>query len=492
MASFIPIASDATLFGPRPFGTLESHLSKRTQKELGRLRAILRDTKKTLRDVSDSQLTSLWTDLLSDAVNLLRAMDRRERWPSGPGIFQTPVFGGPDLTRYFVQFQEFEQLLYGAGAHYRDHVIHVLRVWMLGARILICDNGKSGWKALRFSPPFVVSSLDGTKRSDREAVGSSRDVGSPFELFEDISMVEVLASWTIIALCHDLGYPLEKAREINGKVEEMLAQFGDLGFEGIRYRFQPHHQSLNENLLETLASKIVGREYEGGTDPAKRTTTLSNGRAPGLRFGTARQQKYYSKFAKSLQNYDHGIMGCVLLTKTLLYFIEADRDGGGRLSLEYEDARQLATRIEILRAIASHTCSDVYHVHLNSLAFLLIFCDEAQEWDRPTLSDMRAPVPKGQVKKVVIKKADISGSSFAFIVEFKEDQEDLAKYAKYKFRQFDKLLRCAVDGGERTGSFVVAFKCGGDEYKYDLSCTREEGRRIVATKPRGVRFDIWK
>ena len=36
--------------------------------------------------------------------------------------------------------------------------------------------------------------------------------------------------WAIIALTHDLGYPLEKVEKINDRLELMLSEFGKIGF----------------------------------------------------------------------------------------------------------------------------------------------------------------------------------------------------------------------------------------------------------------------
>lgn len=47
-----------------------------------------------------------------------------------------------------------------------------------------------------------------------------------------------------------------------------------------------------------------------------------------------------------------------------------------------EDARQFYIRREILRAIASHTCSEIYNIKITTFSSLLYICDELQNWDR--------------------------------------------------------------------------------------------------------------
>ena len=66
--------------------------------------------------------------------------------------------------------------------------------------------------------------------------------------------------------------------------------------------------------------------------------------------------------------------------KWLVYFLESDYDLTQSKALKKEDARQFIIRREALRAIAIHTCPDIYHLRSNTFSFLLIICDDLQEW----------------------------------------------------------------------------------------------------------------
>ena len=46
-----------------------------------------------------------------------------------------------------------------------------------------------------------------------------------------ISQSEIWAMWTIIALCHDLGYPIEKTSKINLQAKKIISHFGNMNFE---------------------------------------------------------------------------------------------------------------------------------------------------------------------------------------------------------------------------------------------------------------------
>ena len=47
-----------------------------------------------------------------------------------------------------------------------------------------------------------------------------------------------------------------------------------------------------------------------------------------------------------------------------------------------EDARQFYIRRDILRAISSHTCENIYHIDVATFPMILFVCDELQEWGR--------------------------------------------------------------------------------------------------------------
>jgi hypothetical protein len=101
------------------------------------------------------------------------------------------------------------------------------------------------------------------------------------------------------------------------------------------------------------------------------------------------QNKYYLKLLKSFDRLDHGIVSSLLMSKALVYFLESDLSHDILKHLKSEEARQFLIRREILRAIASHTCPEIYHLKFNTLSFLLYIVDEVQCWGRPTLEELQ-------------------------------------------------------------------------------------------------------
>lgn len=138
-------------------------------------------------------LMKLWKEMLEKSIICLRFFDKRE--PFQEHEDKVPyAYGVEKLYDYFLKYNNFEKMLYGGSEYYRDHMVHVFRVWIIGTDMLLREKAKF---------------LNSIKISDE---------------FE-INGYEKLSIWTIIALTHDLGYPLEKALQIIDKTKDMMKCF---------------------------------------------------------------------------------------------------------------------------------------------------------------------------------------------------------------------------------------------------------------------------
>ncbi|MDP2871652.1 MAG: hypothetical protein Q8P31_03855 [Bacillota bacterium] len=352
------------------------------------------------------KIDQLWRDLIVDSIHALKVRDRREKacirkWdphaPDNGRVRNQNTFGITELMDYFRGFVEYESALYASETHYRDHVTHALRVWLIGAYILTHDS--------------KVDDLD---------IGFTR-----------VSPTERWAMWTLVSLCHDLGYPLEKTHKLNDAMNSMLAHFGNISTSQYHYAFQAQHHRLIETALDVISSKAVG---------------LGNGK-----FTTRIQAKYLSKFAHSLEEFQHGVVSVLVLLKTLVYFLETDYDHS-QSGLKREDARQFHIRREILRAIASHTCTDIYHLEMNNLSFLLILADELQEWGRPAFRQLKLGRVGGLQAGVTINANDLKKGVFEATVRYEPGAID-EKDVRRRFCEFGKLMRAAIEDNNRRISF---------------------------------------
>ena len=291
-----------------------------------------------------SETDKLWEILISKSIKCLRYFDNRE--PFKNNSHKKPkAYGIDDLNKYYSEYKEFEKILYGSGKYYRDHIVHVFRTWLTGIECMVKNDGEY----LKFLTIY-----------DDEPI--------------ELENVEKISIWTIISLTHDLGYPLEKAKSIINTTRSMVSTFVtnpdismDLSFHGVQ-------NYMNDFIVRLMSSKMI------------KTDALDDNNKP--KYVARLQPKYYFKFQKSLEKTNHGIVSTLIIYKLLTYFLESDYNINEDYLFGQEDRRQFYIRREILRSIASHTCTDVYHMHMGSFAFLLIIADNTQEWGRKYISEL--------------------------------------------------------------------------------------------------------
>lgn len=376
------------------------------------------------KDLKSSK--KLWKNLLMDSICILKVNDARESMYSTAkknkklfidnfdSIRKTSSYGINEIDKYFDDFIEFESVLYGTDKHYRDHVDHVLNVWAIGIS-LISHNG------LTFNDGYIID----TKHDFHFEIRKNKKK-------QFISKSELWAMWTIISLCHDLGYPIEKTSKVNSQAKKIISHFGNMNFSELNYSFDIFNTFLVDKFLNVISSKALIDKLE---------TTV--------------QTKFRDKISKSLEDYKHGVFSSLLIFKSFTYFLETDFSIVGR-ELSAEDLRQFHIRKEILRAIAGHTCPKIYHIELNTLSFLLILCDELQEWDRPKFDDFRNR-SINEEPKVILKEFNMGvvqkiSIQFTYEMDFPETQRNHLVYSKFK--NIHNLLRSAKDDSIRKIDFI--------------------------------------
>lgn len=313
-----------------------------------------------------NQLNDLWIKLIKKSITCLRFFDSREPFFNNPK--KVPIaYGIDNIIEYHKKYTDFEGLLYGANAYYRDHIFHAIRVWMLG---LFCLLKKVE------NQPLLIDSLEIDGIKDQSFI-------------KDLNFFEKISMWTLAALCHDLGYPLEKAQQILDKTQSMMKEFIPAPSIWNNFVFNGSQDNINEYIVKFISSKM---KEASDKDVKLQEEKFYLGRI---------QSKYYIKYAKSLEKYDHGIIGAVIVYKMLLYFIESDFNLNDDNLFDSKDARQFYIRREILRAIATHTCSDIYNVKLTTFSSLLFTCDELQEWGRKSWNDLYSGILPDTIKLTI-------------------------------------------------------------------------------------------
>ncbi len=407
-------------------------LDAAVMKKIKELHQLIRDNDDDYEIFRHSAKTDqLWRLLLSKAIRCLRFFDKREPFNKENTEKKPKAYGLDELNEYYMKYKEFESMLYGSGQYYRDHVVHVLRTWFSGVECMVKNDGDY----LNF-----ISILDS-------------------ELIE-LNRAEKISIWTIIALTHDLGYPLEKAKKIIDTTHSMVSTFVanpnismDLSFHGVQ-------NYMNDFVVRLMSSKMVyaGTEEEAGKKIRKYVARL--------------QPKYYFKFQKSLERTNHGIISTLIIYKLLTYFLESDYNINEDYKFDPEDCRQFYIRREILRSIASHTCTDVYHLYMGTFAFLLIITDDTQEWGRKYISELYTSsgdkYEPGEIDLTIAKKSDSEDSkldphyckiSEKMVIPERKGPESVIRLMK---RLKDQAL-----------NYVTIFRDGQDTIKRDFSFIRK-------------------
>lgn len=397
-----------------PFHPLDSDVKNQldTLKKKG---TIKRDGEKSIIELSyemNGEIDKLWNMLIEKAIICLRYFDKRE--PFMENGKQPYVYGLDSLEDYHKKYIDFEGVLYGSDAYYRDHVFHVIRVWLLGVYLLLNDNtyitggGKRLIDAIHFEgdSEVTVDCVDECEidhnyleKVNENSVFINRD-GKFYKLHKnelddrkyiltssnsfssEINILEKISMWTLMALCHDLGYPLEKSKKILAKTENMMEAFvaqpninGDLRFDGTR-------DSNNKDIILFASKKMKAVDADGEIATYKASI----------------QEKYKFKYMLSLEAFAHGIISSIIIYKKLNYFKETDNNSDANYIFQEEDARQFYIRRDILRAMASHTCQDIYHIDVATFPMLLFVCDELQEWGRKSWKSMYKGVTNNAVR----------------------------------------------------------------------------------------------
>ena len=151
---------------PKPSVQLVNELQMRRDDliaEISHLPASLNKTEK------GANLLKIWKLLLGNAIVYLKLLDNREKYHDAED------FGVERLYKFFETFYEFEGVLYGADDYYRDHVSHMLRVFLLGEYLISTE--------LKFENIIVGNE----------------------NISKTISSSEKEAMWCIIALTHLLS-----------------------------------------------------------------------------------------------------------------------------------------------------------------------------------------------------------------------------------------------------------------------------------------------
>lgn len=252
--------------------------------------------------------------------------------------------GVDKLREYHSNFVEFEEILYGSDPFYRDHTLHVLWVYLLGDYLIR--------KSITY---------DGIESSARKLTEGSLS----------ILKKKNEAIWCFACLTHDLGYPMEEVENVNTQIEKTLSIL-----ESGKRRLPIIEFSRREDLLMDHVLRIL--------------SSILDEHSKGV-YSFISSDSMFFQYSREMQTFNHGIMSCFLLMKTLTYFMRFPYQAQVGITLRYDKStdsgfeeaiKGLVCPYEILQAIGNHSFRNAEFTRYNTFPFLLVLVDEIEEFSR--------------------------------------------------------------------------------------------------------------
>ena len=207
----------------------------------------------------------------------------------------------------------YELPLHTTSNFYRDHLYHVMDVCLLGELLL-------------------------------HSMFSEEATGGEYEFFAETftthTASELFHNWYVAALCHDLGYVIEKADKFIGPIHKIRG---------------PGLSDFSKNLKDGLLS--------GKNEIRKTIIQIVESKSYVIPDALAR------KLIEADVSTDHGVAGWLHLRQWI-----------------QETNYEMKTLAPALTAILRHNLSgQEVDLRKEPLTFLLMFCDHVQEWGRPRI-----------------------------------------------------------------------------------------------------------
>ncbi len=171
--------------------------------------------------------------------------------------------GNSTLYDFLSASTKFEDILYGLESHYRDHTLHSLWVYLIGEYVLREKLKGTGIREKLYWYLYNDISEDADKISIPEVLVNYSKIKA--DILAKVVTRYTDAIWCIIALCHDLGYSLEKLSILNDRVKEVLKYFDITNLEHTGYSLDIEHQYLVSQCLELMAADVrivPGENYD--------------------------------------------------------------------------------------------------------------------------------------------------------------------------------------------------------------------------------------
>lgn len=313
--------------------------------------------------------------------------------------------GYDKIFKYFDEFVNFEELIFASDSFYRDHTLHSLWVYFLGEYINLNDEFEYIIQDTKILDNVLREGLQELKSANREGILDS--IIESFQLHRKIIDVGAAAR-CVIALCHDLGYPLKKIEKINKSICSVLPYFSVSNINEFKFKYNEVDQLYIDKFINILSrdmfaffepndivtKNIIERIFKTEdafdgvrVDEINKLTSEEIDHIKkmfNLMFKSNLNYDQYLCYSRNFEEYKHGIMSAFLLTKNLKAFESmnvVDSNTDTPIS-GVKNFVSLKIKQIILKAITNHT-NDNYLINgLLSMEEMLTFVDELEEFSR--------------------------------------------------------------------------------------------------------------
>lgn len=428
--------------------------------------------------MESEEIDDFWNELIEKSIICLRYFDKREPFSENGKV--PYAYGLEELIEYHKKYIDFEGVMYGGDMYYRDHVFHVIRVWLLGVYILLTENqiitrtgipliekihfeGEAEAKAV--SKQEYEEEGNCKKYKEIKTITGETTYVNVNNFSSSVNKLEKLSIWTLTALCHDLGYPLEKSKKILAKTEQMLEVFVSQPNITGNLQFSVTKSSINQDIILFASKKMKVEDVVPIQEEQESTTTKKL-----VTYNASIQEKYKFKYQLSLDSFAHGIMSSIIIYKMLNYFKETDNNTNPNYVFQEEDARQFYIRRDILRAMASHTCRDIYHIDVATFPMLLFVCDELQEWGRKSWKNLYKGTSNNTVD-LTLKEYNCNEIVFEEKINMEKSMtaqlvDNLERIFKKQYLLYKTTFRDGQDTAKRKFNFRKSIEINIDSQKY--------------------------
>ncbi len=334
--------------------------------------------------------------------------------------------GYDNLFAYFDEFVKFEELIFASDSFYRDHTLHSLWVYFLGE--YFHKRPEFDYLFQNLNRHLKVSAFIYHYYQQLEAPSIFGELCNLLSRVAEVLEYED-STRCIIALCHDLGYPIKKIAKINKAMGKVLPYFSISKFGEFDFQYETVQQFYIENFLNILSFDIsfvieygdfsyeerqsvqnlidllnsISADLFNLQDPneeeflklkslLKETTDKEKDilrRIYTIKGSMPKNLSTTLRYSDDFEHYAHGIMSSYLLMKTLKPFSNLPITFSKIDDIETDNLNiaSVNSKMIILKAMADHTSQEFQIEDLTRNSEVLILIDEIEEFSRISRAD---------------------------------------------------------------------------------------------------------